>query len=185
MTARLALAIVLLAASPALPAGAGWTHFVSKRYRYSAWYPPGWAPLTKRSQSLTVINFPQSERVTGAVVPVGGALIQAGPAERPDKTIEDLVQEEMTVAGARYPILDQTLLTNLPYPDAPKTLRQVEYYENWGSATHPILQHVTTFWCKVHGRIFSVALIYFHGNKGAKVLEAEALEVARSLRIGK
>ncbi len=186
MSARqAALAIALLAVVPALAAGTGWTHFVSKQYRYSAWYPPGWQPLTPKSQSLTIINFPQSERVGGGVIPAHGALIQAGPAHRPGKTIEELLQEGMTVAGARYPILDQTLLTGLPYADAPKALRQVEYYENYGSATRPILQHVTTFWCKVHGRIFSVALFYFRGNKDAKMLEAEALSVARSMRIGK
>lgn len=183
--AQKSLAIVLLACATASAAPNGWAHFVSKQSRFSAWYPPGWQPLTPGSVALEIVDFPKSEAVTGAVVPERGALIQAWPASDPADTIEKLIQRQTTIDGDVAPDVDQTLLTGLRYPDSPRTLRQVEYVRNEGSAVHPILQHVTMYYCKVHGRIFEVMLIYFRGNKKAKQLEAAARSVARSLRIQK
>ncbi len=183
----LAVGIFLLLAVAAVPGGAGWTHFASKGDRFSTWYPPGWHPFMaawSHFDDLAVINFPTSERVTGVVIPVHGAMIQAGPAP-PGKTIEDLVQASTKFAADPAPLVDQTLLTNTPNPDACPTLRQIEYYDNLGSAVTPILEHWTSFYCTVHGRVFIVSLSYIRGNKDAKMLEAETLSVARSLRIEK
>jgi len=182
--ARLILGLFCLAGTAAVPAGTGWTHFVSTKYRFSAWYPPGWQPLAPGSQSLEIIDFPQSQRVTGTIIPEGGALIQAGPDALPG-TVQDQINSELLHAGAVSAIIDQTLVTGLPYPDAPKTLRQVEYYENYGTQTDPVLQHITDFWCEVNGRVAGVTLFYWRGNKDAKMLEGLALDVARSLRVQK
>ncbi|MGH9473163.1 MAG: hypothetical protein ACRD1M_10520 [Terriglobales bacterium] len=155
---------------------------MSAKYRFSAWYPPGWQLLIPGSQSLEIINFPQSQRVTGTIIPENGALIQAGPDVVPG-SIQEQINASLLHAGAVAPALDQTLVTGLTYPGSPKTLRQVEYYENYGTQTDPVLQHITTFWCEINGRVASVALFYWRGNKGAKMLEGEALDVARSLRV--
>lgn len=173
----------VLGGTAAAPQGAGWTHFVSATYRYSAWYPPGWRQMSTLD-SIYIADFPQSQAGTGSVIPEQGAVISVGPTEV-QGTISEQINAELNHAGVKSPILDQTLETGLKDPDAPTTLRQVEYYDNFGTATDPILQHVTVFYCEVHGRIFEVVLLYWRDNKNAKMLEGEALAIARTLRISK
>lgn len=185
MSARTLLSIALLAGVAAMPATNHWTHFVSPQCRFSTWYPPGWRQTVPASEGLEIANFPKSQAVTGVFIPITGALIQAGPAADQSQTMEDDVIGQMRADWARLTTLDQTIVTGMPYPNFPKTLRVVEYYENYGTATKPILQHTTMILCKVHGRIFIVELFYWRGNRHAKMLEGEALDVARDLDIEK
>ena len=180
MTRCFQIAVLLVATIAG--AKSGWKAFHSEQYRYSTFYPPGWQPLTPRSQAFTAINFPQSERVEGIVVPPSGAMIEAGPTGEP--TVDKEIKADLENAGTDATV-DQTLLTKLPYPDACKSLRQVEYDVNLGSTTSPVYQHITSFYCEVHGRAFGVTLIYYRGNKDAEMLQAVALDVARFLRIEK
>lgn len=161
----------------------GWTQFKSAEYRYTAFAPPGWQPLIPNSHSFPVINFPQSERVEGAVLPESGAIIEVGPGGGTAKTVRDLYLKELP--EGTVPTMDQTLLVPAPDPDACRTLREVGWDVNLGDADHPVFEHSTSFYCELHNRVFVVRVEYYHGNKDAKTLDALALTVARTLRISK
>lgn len=182
MRARPFILLAVAGVFAVLLAQTGWTRLGSKEYRFSTFAPPGWQPLIPNSHTFPVINFPQSERVEGAVIPESGALIDAGPVNRPVRTIADAVRTGMP-AGAEV-TLDQTLLISTRDSDACQTLREVGWDVNLGDADHPVFEHTTEFYCEVHSRLFAVGVDYYHGNKDAAMLNALALTVAKDLRIG-
>jgi len=180
---RLLVALALLGGLLA-PQHYGWTHYASPKRQFSAFYPPGWHLLKPDFGILQAINFPDSERVGGVVIPPTGAIITAGPTGYPGKTINDVVVASL-VGTDGAPILDQTLLTDGLGPDGCPTLREVQTYLNLGSPVHPVLERSTSYFCQVHGRIFSVNIEYYRGNKDAAMLESLAREVSMTLRIEK
>jgi hypothetical protein len=185
MIARRPLGLVFVWASTLLaPQHYGWTHFVSAHHQFSAFYPPGWHELTPGLGGLQVITFPDSERVGGIIIPPAGAIITVGPTGYPGKTVNDVVMASLVGADGP-PILDQTILTDGLGPDGCPTLREVQTYLTLGSATHPVLERDTAYYCQVHGRIFTVDLEYYRGNKNAAMLESLARDVAMTLRVEK
>ncbi|MGH9414381.1 MAG: hypothetical protein ACRD0Y_11675 [Terriglobales bacterium] len=182
MIIRIAFALALVSGLVAARPFYGWTQFFSAKYKYAAYYPPGWHLLQPTGDSLTAINFPDSQRVTGAVIPEQGAYIDAGPVSASITTVNDAVMQALAHADGA-PILEQTLLTSDPGTNGCPTLHQLEYYENFGSSTKPVLEHWTSYFCSVHGRIFAVDLGYWRGNKDAALLEGLARTVANTLQI--
>ena len=183
--ARCAAGLVILWVAALLaPQHYGWVHYVSTQHRFSAFYPPGWHEVTPGLGGLQVINFPDSERVGGIIIPPAGAIITVGPTGYSGKTINDTVVASLVGADGP-PILDQTILTDGLGPDGCPTLREVQTYLNLGSATHPVLERDTAYYCQVHGRIFTVDLEYYRGNKDAAMLESLARDVAMTLRVEK
>ncbi len=181
---RVAGLVILWVGALLAPQHYGWTHYVSAQHRFSAFYPPGWHLLTPDVGVLQVVNFPDSERVGGTIIPPAGAIITVGPTGYPGKTVNDVIVASLVGADGP-PILDQTILTDGLGPDGCPALHEVQTYLNLGSATHPVLERDTTYYCQVHGRIFTVNLEYFRGNRAAPMLESLARTVATTLRIEK
>lgn len=151
----------------------GWEHFGSERYGYSASYPPGWHQFSSKNEdSLEIINFPDSQRRAGIVIPPWGADLAVGPSPYPDKSLEEWIQIDLRGEDATT---DKTVANTAAGRDACSSFREIKYLEN------PDLSW-TLFYCREAGRQFRISLAYSPQNREAKSLDAVALEVAKSIR---
>lgn len=189
MIARLAVPFALLLTLIAAAPTGGWKRFYSQKYRFAVFYPADWAPLDfhgiePQGEYLDVINFPESERVTGIVIPQSGAELIVAPSRNPGATIDDLVAQSLKFVHDA-PSVDQTILTGMTGANECGTLRQVKYHINLGDDLHPVLEHDTVYYCEVHRRILVVTMRYFRGNKDATMLDGIARTAAQTLTVFK
>lgn len=174
----LPIALIAVGSIVAAPQS-GSEHFRSERYGYSAAYPPGWHQLSPKRDSLDIINFPDSQRRAGIVIPPSGAELMAGPSPYPAASLEQWIQSDLQ---GQKPEVDRIVATGTRNPEACSVFREVKYLDNINPSAHPYYMNWTVFYCADEGRHFAVSLDYFPENSAAKDLDEVALGVAKSIR---
>jgi hypothetical protein len=179
---RVLLALLLILLGGGAAAAQGLLTFKSRKSNFTVRYPKSWQLLESSdakqisTDTLDIINFPNSQRAEGVVLKPGGAEITASTAPPEVRTIESWIEKdtkfnsnvhvhEVEDAAQRSSVCTQLVEATSLFNVGPQ--RNL---------------HVTSYYCSTERGLFAVDLKNWDGDPNQKQLQATALEVLKSLR---
>ena len=172
LAALLLLALTSTAAPPQIET------FESEVNHFKVSFPSSWQLLNPGSTVFEIINFARDARVSGVVIPRGGASIQVIEAPEGIRSIDAWVDHDKRTAS----LLSQADVT-LPRKASESVLRlrrAVYRFDASGGGQAFLLY--TIYYLEVGGRLFSVDLTTWEADGGRRDLEVVARNIALSLR---
>jgi|SRR5579862_6871540 len=164
-----------------------WKLFVSRSQHFSVRYPSAWNQLQDRDvtldrDTLEIINFPNSEIVSGVIIRKGGASIgvNAAPVNAAPgnvQSLEDLVRRYKMDDAV---LADHAIPLTRAIPDGCQTLRRVVTRDEVGPHTFSI---DTDYFCSTRIGLFVVLLTNWEGDPHQSMVQDTALKIALSLRV--
>ena len=191
MTVARLLLFIIASASSALGQGGqvsrGWGVFESRSQHFSVRYPASWHQMVAADGSvdhdtLSIINFPNSEIVSGVIIKKGGASIAAlaVPVNAAPSNVRSL-EDWIRWYEKHDAVLDDHVIPVVKgAPDACRNLRRIVTRYEVGPNTFQI--HTDYFCSTMHG-LYVVLLTNWEGDPHQSALQDVALEVALSLRV--
>lgn len=175
----IALSILFCGSCTCARAEERWRTFKSTNQHFSVRYPPSWDRLGNDSDlgpdpnCLEILNFPDSERLTGVIIKESGAAIRVfhGPPDPSALTgLEASARRERDIPIAGAP------------QNGCRSLKEVIWHEDVGGGGGRAYQVYSDYYCRTRCGVFGVFLMNWQGDPKQEELQALAQRIAMTLR---